>query len=221
MKKLIERPSNRKSNGGVTLLGLLAVLLACGWYKSDELMNICRTHLPLQFKSFCQPSIRAMSTQASPFYSFKVNDLKGQPYDLNQLKGKVVLIVNTASKCGFTSQYDGLQTLYKELQPKGLEILGFPCNQFGAQEPGTEEDIQSFCKLNFGVSFPMMAKIDVNGDSAHPLYEWLKNEKTQLMMSRIKWNFEKFLVDRNGKVVDRYASTATPESMKADIEKLL
>ena len=155
------------------------------------------------------------------FYSFKVNSIKGQPFDLNQLKGKVVMVVNVASQCGFTKQYSALQSLYDEYKGRGFEIIGFPCNQFGGQEPGSSEEIESFCKLNFGVNFPMMAKVDVNGDNAAPLWEWMKNEKKQLMMSRVKWNFEKFLIDKQGNVVDRYASTAEPATLKPAIEKLL
>ena len=162
-----------------------------------------------------------ITKMTSPFYSFKVTDYQGKPFDMQQLRGKVVMVVNTASECGFTNQYKGLQQVYDKYKDQGLVVLGFPCNQFGGQEPGSEQEIHSFCQRNFGVSFPLMAKVDVNGDKAHPLFEWLKNERKQLMMSRIKWNFEKFLVDKEGKVHDRYASTTTPESMQKDIEKLL
>lgn len=144
---------------------------------------------------------------------------------LADYKGKVVLVVNTASKCGFTPQYAGLEKLYKSIKEKNPEdfvILGFPCNQFGGQEPGTDDDIQNFCQINYGVSFPIMQKIDVNGDKASPLYEWLKAEKPGLMgLKRVKWNFEKFLVGRDGKVKNRWASTAKPETLEKDIQAAL
>ena len=155
-------------------------------------------------------------------YDFKVKDIHGKSVDLDRYKGKVLLIVNTASQCGFTPQYKGLEALHKKLHAKGLEVLGFPCNQFGGQEPGSDAEIESFCELNFGVTFPMFAKVDVNGDDAAPLWKWLKKEKPGLLGSEaIKWNFTKFLVDRNGKVVARYAPNDTPESIAADVEKLL
>ncbi len=136
--------------------------------------------------------------------------------------GKVLLIVNTASKCGFTKQYAGLEALYRDYKDRGFEILAFPCNQFGAQEPGDAEEIASFCSLNYDVSFPLFAKIDVNGSNADPLWKWLKQEKGGLMgMDGIKWNFTKFLVDRSGKVVSRHAPTTTPEQLKSEIEGLL
>lgn len=151
---------------------------------------------------------------SSPFYSFLANTIKHQPFDFKSLQGKVivdiiikvVLVVNTASKCGMTPQYEGLEKLHKAYSDKGLVILGFPCNQFGKQEPEGEEGIQTFCQLNYGVSFQMMEKIDVNGDDAHPLYQWLKKQKSSLMMETIKWNFEKFLIDQQGNVVDRFVS---------------
>lgn len=140
---------------------------------------------------------------------------------LSDYKGKVVLIVNTASKCGFTPQYEGLEKLYKSLKEKhgdDFTILGFPCNQFGGQEPGSDEEVQSFCQLNYGVTFPIMGKSDVNGDKANPLYEWMKNEKPGLLgMKRIKWNFEKFLIGRDGIVKGRWASTTKPESLEKPI----
>ncbi len=136
--------------------------------------------------------------------------------------GKVLLIVNTASKCGFTKQYAGLETLYRDYKDRGFEILAFPCNQFGAQEPGDAEEIASFCSLTYDVSFPLFAKIDVNGSNADPLWKWLKHEKGGLLgMDGIKWNFTKFLVDRNGKVVSRHAPTTTPAQLKSEIETLL
>ena len=155
-------------------------------------------------------------------YDFTVKDIHGKPQKLDQYKDKVLLIVNTASKCGFTPQYKGLEALYEKLHGKGLEILGFPCNQFGEQEPGSEAEIESFCELNYGVTFPMFAKIDVNGADAAPLYQYLKKEKPGLLGSEaIKWNFTKFLVDREGHVVERYAPNVEPEAMGGDIQKLL
>ena len=155
-------------------------------------------------------------------YDFSVDDIHGKPVKLDKYRNKAMLIVNTASKCGFTPQYKGLEALYEKFHGKGLEILGFPCNQFGAQEPGTEEEIAQFCELNYGVTFPLFAKVDVNGNSAAPLYKYLKAEKPGLLGSEaIKWNFTKFLVDRKGNVLARYAPNDTPESMVGDIEKAL
>ena len=148
--------------------------------------------------------------------------LDGSPYPLFQLAGKVVLVVNVASRCGFTPQYEGLEALYRELGPEGLEILGFPCNQFGNQEPGDADEIARFCSLDYPVSFPIMAKCDVNGEQAHPLYQWLKKEKPGLLgLENVKWNFTKFLIDRDGQVVDRFAPTTKPESLVAPIRDLL
>lgn len=155
-------------------------------------------------------------------YDFSGLNIKGEEVPLDQFKGKVMLIVNTASKCGFTPQYKGLEELYKNYKEKGLEILGFPCNQFGKQEPGNEEQITEFCELNFGVTFPLFKKIDVNGPDAHPLYKFLKNEAPGLLGSEaIKWNFTKFLVNQNGKVVKRFAPTDTPEKIEKHVRKLL
>jgi len=155
-------------------------------------------------------------------YDFTVEDIAGQRVKLDRYKGKVMLVVNTASQCGFTPQYQGLEKLYKALHGKGLEVLGFPCNQFGEQEPGSEDEIASFCEVNYGVTFPLFGKVEVNGDKAAPLYKWLKKEKPGLLGSEaIKWNFTKFLVDRSGEVVARYAPNDTPESMQGDIQKLL
>ncbi|MBM7865666.1 redoxin domain-containing protein [Heliobacterium gestii] len=155
-------------------------------------------------------------------YAFKAKPIQGQEVSLEQYRGKVLLIVNTASHCGFTSQYQGLQNLYVTYKEKGLEILGFPCNQFLNQEPGSNDEIASFCSINFGVTFPLFEKIDVNGPNAHPLYQYLEKTAPGLFGSeRIKWNFTKFLVDREGSVVKRFAPTVTPEQIAADIEKLL
>jgi glutathione peroxidase len=146
----------------------------------------------------------------------------GDEIALGEKLGKVLLVVNTASKCGFTPQYDGLEALWRDYGDKGFEVLAFPCNQFGHQEPGSADEIESFCKVNFGVSFPLFAKIDVNGDDATPLYQWLKAEAPGIVGTKaIKWNFTKFLIDRDGKVVRRYAPTDKPASIAKDIEKLL
>ena len=159
---------------------------------------------------------------AAPIYAFTAPRLNGQEQSLADYDGKVMLIVNTASKCGFTPQYEGLEKVYQQYKDKGLVVLGFPCNQFGAQEPGGKEEIQEFCQLNYGVSFPMFDKIDVNGSNTHPLYEYLKKQATGVLGSEsIKWNFTKFLVNRDGKVVDRFAPTTKPEDMARDIEALL
>ena len=155
-------------------------------------------------------------------YDFAVKDIHGKTVKLDAYKGHPLLIVNTASQCGFTPQYKGLEALYEKLHGKGLEILAFPCNQFGQQEPGDEAEIESFCEVNYGVTFPLFAKIDVNGDAAAPLYKYLKKAKPGLLGSEaIKWNFTKFLVDRNGNVVERYAPNTEPASLAGDIEKLL
>ena len=155
-------------------------------------------------------------------YDFSAKDIKGNEVSLADYQGKVLLIVNTASKCGFTPQFEGLQNLHKELGDKGFEVLGFPCNQFLSQDPGDEDAISQFCSLNYGGSFPMFAKIEVNGEGTHPLFRFLKKEAKGLMGSeKVKWNFTKFLVDSNGQVVRRYAPTAKPEEIRADIEKLL
>jgi glutathione peroxidase len=146
----------------------------------------------------------------------------GEAVSLADKLGKVLLVVNTASKCGFTPQYDGLEALWQKYKDQGFEVIAFPCNQFGAQEPGSADEIESFCKVNFGVSFPLMGKIDVNGAEAAPLYDWMKSEAPGLMGSKsVKWNFTKFLIGRDGTVVRRYAPTDKPESMAKDIEKLL
>ena len=155
-------------------------------------------------------------------YSFSAKDIKGQEVSMDDYRGKVLLIVNTASKCGFTPQFEGLQSLHDELGERGFEVLGFPCNQFMNQDPGNDDAISQFCSLNYGVSFHMFAKIEVNGDGTHPLFRFLKREAKGLMGSeKVKWNFTKFLVNRDGQVVRRYAPTAKPADIRADIEKLL
>jgi glutathione peroxidase len=154
-------------------------------------------------------------------YDFTATSLAGEEIRLKQYEGQVLLIVNTASQCGFTPQYKGLQELYQTFSPRGFAVLGFPCNQFGHQEPGDAREIEQFCSTNYAVSFPMFAKIDVNGNHAHPLYQYLKGEKSGLLGSAIKWNFTKFLVDRAGQVVERYAPTARPDGLTREIEALL
>ncbi len=154
-------------------------------------------------------------------YSFTATLNNGKKKSFADYKGKVLLIVNTASQCGFTPQYKGLQEIYSKYHKRGLEVLGFPCNQFGGQEPGSDADIKSFCDLNYAVEFPIFSKIDVNGDTAHPLYKFLKDKKSGLLGGSIRWNFTKFLIDRQGNVVDRYAPFTPPASLQRDIEKLL
>ncbi|MFN3585609.1 glutathione peroxidase [Phenylobacterium sp.] len=155
-------------------------------------------------------------------YDFAAETIDGQPAPLSDYRGKVLLIVNTASKCGFTRQYAGLEELYRKYRDRGLVVLGFPCNQFGQQEPGDEAEIKSFCSLTYDVDFPMMRKIDVNGPTAHPLYVFLKGAKKGVLGTEaIKWNFTKFLVDREGRVVDRFAPTVEPKALEGAIEALL
>jgi glutathione peroxidase len=154
-------------------------------------------------------------------YDFTATSLAGEPVPLQRYEGQVLLIVNTASACGFTPQYKGLEALQRELGPRGFSVLGFPCNQFGGQEPGDAGQIEQFCASHYAISFPMFAKVEVNGAGAHPLYQYLKSEKSGLLGSSIKWNFTKFLVDRSGKVVARHAPTTTPEALKKEIEALL
>lgn len=161
-----------------------------------------------------------MST--SSVYDFKARQINGKDIALSEFKGKVMLIVNTASQCGFTPQFGGLEALHETYTSKGLVVLGFPCNQFGAQDPGSNDDIAGFCQVNYGVSFPMMGKIDVNGPAAHPLYKWLSSEAPGLLGSKaIKWNFTKFLVGKNGRVIKRYAPTDKPADLAKDIEAAL
>ena len=155
-------------------------------------------------------------------YDFSARDIDGKDQPLAAYKGKAMLVVNTASKCGFTPQYTGLEKLSREFKDQGLVVLGFPCDQFGHQEPGDEAEIKNFCSLTYDVSFPMFAKVDVNGDKAHPLFQWLKSEKAGLLgLEGIKWNFTKFLVGKDGTVLKRYAPTDTPEKIGKDIKTLL
>lgn len=154
-------------------------------------------------------------------YEININDNNGNTMNLEAYKGKVMLIVNTATGCGFTPQYEGLQKLYDQYQDQGLEVLDFPCNQFGNQAPGTDAQIHTFCGLNYGTTFPRFEKVDVNGDMESPLFTWLKKEKGGTLGSKIKWNFTKFLVDQEGNVVKRYAPTHTPEKIEKDIVALL
>lgn len=154
-------------------------------------------------------------------YDINVTNSKHETYSLSQFKGKAMLIVNTASECGFTKQFDGLEKVYQQYKEDGFVVLGFPCNQFGNQEPGDGAEAEQNCQLNFGVTFPMHDKIEVNGDNAHPLFKYLKQETNGLLGNGIKWNFTKFLVDKQGNVVNRFAPTKTPESITKDIEKVL
>ena len=155
-------------------------------------------------------------------HDFTADTLEGQPRSLADFRGQVVLVVNVASKCGFTPQYTGLEALWKEYGPKGLVVVGFPCNQFGAQEPGSAEDIRQFCSLTYPVSFPLFAKVEVNGPNAAPVYRFLKEAAPGVLGTEaVKWNFTKFLVAKDGRVVERYAPTTTPAALKADIDKLL
>jgi glutathione peroxidase len=167
----------------------------------------------------------AIQAENQGVYHFSALSLDGREVSLVQYKGQVMVIVNTASKCGFTPQYTGLEELYLQYKDRGVVVLGFPCNQFGAQEPGTSADIAQFCELNYGVSFPIFTKIEVNGADAHPLYKFLKGERSGIMgalgLGAIKWNFTKFLVDRDGKVVGRYAPTTTPAQLAPEIDRLL
>jgi len=163
-----------------------------------------------------------MPETAESVFEFSAPLLDGRPESLADFKGKALLIVNTASQCGFTPQYKGLEELHSAFKDRGFEVLGFPCNQFGAQEPGSAEEIGAFCERNYGVTFPIFAKIDVNGPAAHPLYQFLKSQKSGIFGTEaVKWNFTKFLVDREGRVVERYGPSTEPKAIAADIEALL
>lgn len=155
------------------------------------------------------------------FYDYTAKKMSGKEVKMEEFKGKVLLVVNTASKCGFTPQLEGLEELYKKYKDRGFEVLGFPCNQFGKQDPGTNKEISEFCLLNYGVSFTMFEKIEVNGENAHPIYKFLKDNTKGILGSEIKWNFTKFLIDSKGNVVDRFAPTTKPSKIEKDIEKLL
>lgn len=157
----------------------------------------------------------------STIYDFTAERMDGTAKAFADYQGKVLLIVNTASKCGFTPQFEGLEALYQQYKDQGLVVIGFPCNQFGGQDPGSNEEIGAFCQKNYGVSFPMMAKVDVNGKDAHPIFDWLKEQKGGVLTDGIKWNFTKFLIGKDGQVIDRYAPTTKPEAIKMDIEQAL
>jgi glutathione peroxidase len=166
--------------------------------------------------------IKGAQPMATTVYDFEALSIDGKPAHLSTQRGKVMLIVNTASACGFTPQFEGLEKLWADYRDQGFLVIGFPSNEFGAQDPGSNDEIASFCQLNFGVSFPMMSKVQVNGGKAHPLWQWLKAQKPGLLGSEgIKWNFTKFLVGKDGNVIKRYAPTDTPQSIRADIEKAL
>ena len=154
-------------------------------------------------------------------YDFKAQNNKGVEVDFADFKGKVLLIVNTASKCGFTPQYDGLEDLWKKYKDQGLVVIGFPCDQFAHQEPGTDAEIAEFCRLNHGVTFPLMSKIEVNGEGAHPIYKYLKSQTSGLLGRSIKWNFTKFLISRKGNIIERFSPMTTPASLEAKIQSLL
>lgn len=159
---------------------------------------------------------------SSDLYDISVQTINGEKQPLSAYKGRVLLVVNVASKCGFTGQYEGLEKIYRQFKDKGLEVLGFPCNQFGSQEPGSEEEIKKFCQLNYDVSFPIFTKVDVNGDQAHPLFKHLKKQAPGILgTENIKWNFTKFLVDKEGRVVKRYAPQDKPEAIAKELENLL
>lgn len=157
----------------------------------------------------------------SKFYNLEAQTLSGKTVTMEDYKGKTIVVVNTASKCGLTPQYEGLENLYKKYQDKGLVVLGFPCNQFGNQEPGNADDIKEFCQLNYGVSFPMFSKIEVNGDNTHPIFKYLKTELKGVLTNNIKWNFTKFVIDKNGFPVKRYAPTTKPAKLEKKIEEIL
>jgi glutathione peroxidase len=161
------------------------------------------------------------TSRESNILGFKVKNIDGKEVEMSKYKGKVLLIVNVASECGYTSQYEGLQKVYQNFNKQGLEVLGFPCNQFGGQEPGTEAEIQKFCSSKYSVTFPMFAKVDVNGDKAIPLFKYLTSNTDGFITDDIKWNFTKFLIGKDGKVIERYGSNTKPESIAKDIEKEL
>ncbi|CAG7963936.1 unnamed protein product [Penicillium nalgiovense] len=189
--------------------------LKTSFYSSSRTLS----HFPI----FAYSRQIATMSSATSFFDFEPVDKKGAPFPLSSLNGKVVLVVNTASKCGFTPQFEGLEKLYQELKtqyPDDFTIIGFPCNQFGSQDPGSDDDIQSFCQLNYGVTFPVLGKLDVNGADAAPVWTFLKEQQPGIMgMKRVKWNFEKFLVSADGKAVNRWASLTKPDGLKDAIVK--
>jgi len=200
-------------------------LLSRATLERVDLKSACPPNTAYITRSFATTFSKMAS--ATSFYGFETKDKKGKPYPLAQHQGKVILAVNTASKCGFTPQFGGLENLWKKIQSNekyknDFLILGFPCNQFGGQDPGSDDQIQEFCQVNYGVTFPVLGKTEVNGNDAEPVWEWMKAEKPGLMgLKRIKWNFEKFLIGRDGRVIQRWASTTSPEKLEADIMKEL
>jgi glutathione peroxidase len=203
-------PCRSAKTGATAILALCGVILATSLRSPGE---------PLSEGRSGQEGKGAMTRS---IYDFSATMISGEEKSLAEYKGKVLLIVNTASKCGFTPQFAGLESIYTKFADKGFAVLGFPCNQFGSQDPGSNEEILSFCQQNYGVSFPMFAKIDVNGSNAHPLFEYLKEQAPGVLGSKaIKWNFTKFLVDRNGKVVRRYAPATKPADIETDVAALL
>lgn len=189
-----------------------------GARRADEAGGLKGLFLNLFIASlFISMTMTAQTTSEQSFYDFEAKSLQGETINMSQYKGKVVLVVNTASKCGLTPQYEGLEKLYKTYKDKGLVILGFPCNQFLGQEPGTAEDIAEVCYVNYGVTFPMFDKIKVNGDDAHPIYKYLKS----VLPGKIDWNFAKFLIDRDGNPVKRFSARTKPEKLEEDIKALL
>lgn len=182
-------------------------------------MNICRKRYNKLY--LYRKRYKLLIDMTTNFYDFKASTLQGKEVVMESYKGKVIIVVNTASKCGFTPQYEGLEKLYAEYKDKGLVILGFPCNQFGNQEPGNEKEIAEGCLINYGVTFPVFSKIEVNGDKTHPIFNYLKTELNGLFGNKIKWNFTKFVIDKNGKPVKRFAPITKPEAMRNYIEKLL
>ena len=206
-------------------LRILAANSSNGIKKNHPFLNVWSNETPQHRQISYTPSLTATHTMASAtsFFDFSPKDKKEKEYPLSQHKGKVILAVNTASKCGFTPQFKGLEQVWKTISakyPEKFVIIGFPCNQFNNQDPGNNDTIQEFCQVNYGVTFPVLGKTDVNGDKAEPVYEWMKNEKPGLMgLKRIKWNFEKFLIGKDGKVIQRYSSVSKPETLEKDIVK--
>lgn len=190
-------------------------------YKEKFMIKFASIILVFSLVLLTTLSIKAKDKKMRTIYSIEVETIDHEKIKLSDYKGKVILIVNVASKCGFTPQYKGLQEIYDKYKENGFVVLGFPSNQFGKQEPGTEEDIKEFCSVNYGVSFPMFSKIDVNGENEHPLYTFLKAERSGIITDAIKWNFTKFLIDKKGIPVKRYAPQASPQSISEDIEKYL